>query len=198
MNRYIAFTVLVFALMVTGCSESQSTEATLPMNTGESVLLTAQAITALPMIDTMTAEIAEGLIFMREEEKVARDVYEALAKLWNLRVLQNISVSEQRHMDALKVLIDRYGLEDPVSENARGVFVNPDLQRLHNDLVARGSQSVQEALLVGILIEEVDIADLNKHLQAIEAESDIAIVYQNLKRGSENHLSAFLRNLERF
>ena len=52
-----------------------------------------------------------------------------------------------------------------------------------------------DALKVGATIEEVDIVDLQKHLKENDNE-DIALVYDNLMRGSRNHLRAFVINLK--
>jgi len=139
------------------------------------------------------AEI-DGLLFMREEEKLAHDVYASLYQTWNLPVFINISKSEQSHFDAIGVLIQRYGLTDSASSQA-GVFTNPDLQALYNDLIAQGERSVADALKVGAAIEEIDILDLQSRLVQTQ-RADIQQVYNNLEQGSRNHLYAFVRTLE--
>ncbi len=130
------------------------------------------------------------LLKMREEEKLARDVYLALYDAWELPVFSNISTAEQRHMDALGRMIARYGLEDPVVDDTPGVFSNPAFTDLYNQLVASGSQSSLDALKVGALIEEMDIVDIRAAL-AVTTHADLAGVYENLMRGSRNHLRAF-------
>jgi hypothetical protein len=141
----------------------------------------------------LSADESAALIYMREEEKLAHDVYVTLFAQWNLPTFQNISRSEQTHTDTVKALIDRYGLTDPASSQV-GVFTNPDLQSLYNDLVARGSQSLAEALKVGAAIEEIDILDLEKHLAQTD-KADIQQTFTNLERGSYNHLRAFVSTL---
>ena len=116
--------------------------------------------------DLTQAEI-DGLLYMREEEKLAQDVYTSLYQTWNLPVFKNISASEQSHFDALGVLIQRYGLTDPANTQA-GVFTNPDLQALYNDLMSQGKHSISEALMVGAAIEEIDI--LEDYLKAFKAK----------------------------
>jgi hypothetical protein len=134
---------------------------------------------------------------MREEEKLARDVYITLNELWNRRVFGNISGSEQRHMDAIKTLIDRYQLDDPVGVDSLGMFKNKTLQELYNKLIEQGSVSLIEALKVGALIEEIDILDIQNELNEQVDNQDINFVYSNLLKGSYNHLRAFVRNLNR-
>lgn len=143
----------------------------------------------------LTVEEIEGLLFMVEEEKLARDVYATLYATWQLPVFNNISASEQTHMDAVAGLIDRYSLDGYVSSEP-GVFNNPDLQTLYNDLVARGTKSVSEALKVGAAIEEIDILDLQSYLIQTD-NAEINQVYTNLLRGSENHLRAFTNFLSK-
>jgi hypothetical protein len=139
---------------------------------------------------------AEGILFMREEEKLARDVYLTLYDQWEMKVFSNIAKSESTHMDAVKTLIDRYSLEDPVEGREIGEFANEELQSLYDQLVEQGSQSLEDALRVGAAIEEIDILDLQAYVAQTD-KADIQIVYENLERGSRNHLRAFVSVLER-
>ena len=138
---------------------------------------------------------AEGLIFMREEEKLARDVYLYLYELWGAQVFANIAQSEDSHMQAVLTLIERYGLEDPASSTGHGEFINTDLQKLYDELVAAGSLSLKDAYLVGATIEEVDILDIQTYIDATDHD-DIIRVYESLIQGSSNHLRAFVQNIE--
>ncbi len=147
--------------------------------------------------DTSALSDAEtaGLIKMREEEKLARDVYQALGEKWNVPVFTHIAVSEARHTDAVKSLLSAHGVADPVSDDTRGVFQNAELAKLYTELVTRGSSSLVEAYRVGAYIEDLDIADLEKEIAATTHE-DIRVVYEHLQKGSENHMRAFNRNIE--
>ncbi len=144
----------------------------------------------------LSAEETAGLLKMREEEKLAHDVYMFLFDKWGLNSFENIASSEQTHMDEVKVLLDSYGLSDPAAGNAAGVFTDLELQRLYNDLTLKGSESLADALKVGGAIEEIDILDLREQMKNV-THSDIQVVYQNLENGSENHLRAFSGSLER-
>ncbi len=143
----------------------------------------------------ISQEEIEGLIFMREEEKLARDVYLTLYDRWGLRVFQNIASSEQKHTDSVKGLLDLYGIDDPVKDDAPGVFTNPDLQALYEQLVAQGNASLTDALKVGTAIEEIDILDLQEYLAETD-DQNISMVYDNLLHGSYNHLRAFVSQYE--
>jgi hypothetical protein len=142
----------------------------------------------------LTATEKYWLTYMREEEKLARDVYLFLYDKWNSRIFTNISASEQTHMDAIKTLLVRYGIPDPAADKGQGEFTNQELQDLYNDLIQQGSISLVEALKVGVFIEETDISDLNEGI-ASTRRKDIKTVYSNLLQGSLNHLKAFVSNL---
>lgn len=151
------------------------------------------SLESLPVGEVNQDEI-DAMLYMREEEKLARDVYTYLYEQWDLPVFANISSSEQTHMDAVLDLLNRYGLTDSASDQA-GVFNNADLQNLYTQLIAKGSQSLEEAFTVGAAIEEIDILDLQERLTLTDQE-DIRQVFENLLNGSYNHLNSFVGNLE--
>jgi len=145
---------------------------------------------------SLSAEEETGLLYMREEEKLAHDVYAHLYTLWGQQIFDNIAQSESTHTDSVKALLDQYGLVDPAADTAAGEFTNTDLQALYDQLVEQGKTSLEEALKVGALIEEVDIQDLQEQIAQTDNEA-ITLVYENLMKGSRNHLRAFVRNLDR-
>lgn len=154
-----------------------------------------QTVNSISSVNSsLDATETEGLIYMREEEKLAHDVYVTLYEQWGLSIFNNISNSEDNHENKIETLLNNYQIEDSVGDNPIGVFVNPDLQQLYNNLIAQGSQSLTEALKVGVLIEETDIADLQERIAQTD-NADIQQVYQQLLSGSNNHLSAFTSNL---
>ncbi len=146
---------------------------------------------------TLSSSEKSGLLKMREEEKLARDVYIALYKKWNLPIYKNISHAEQRHMDAVKALLKKYNIKDPVANLAPGVFKDPSVQKLYNKLVAEGKTSIVSALKVGATIEDLDISDLQKELKNTDNQ-DIKVLYQNLLKGSRNHMRGFCYILKRY
>jgi hypothetical protein len=152
------------------------------------------AYAQLPAPGDLSQEEADALVYMVEEEKLARDVYNVLYATWGSTTFQTIATSEQAHMDAIKNLLAVYGLTDPSSSQA-GVFSNPDLQVLYDQLTARGSQSLAEAFKVGGAIEEIDILDLQVRLAQTD-NADIQQVFNNLLKGSSNHLRAFVNALQ--
>lgn len=154
----------------------------------------AAYLATLPMKSVDSKEKA-GLAWVREEEKLARDVYAELGRTWNVRVFSNIGAAEQQHMDEVKLLLDRYSLPDPVGQNPAGVFADARLKTLYDRLVAKGKASLVDALKVGAEIEDLDLSDLERERAATDNQ-DIGAIYQNLARGSRNHLRAFVRNLE--
>ncbi len=150
-------------------------------------------ISSLPY-ENLSVEETNGLLLMREEEKLARDVYLTLYDTWQLNIFSNIARSEQTHTDAIKLLLDKYDLEDPMSSNDRGVFENEELQSLYDTLVLSGEESLVEALKVGATIEDLDIKDLDLLLTQTDNQ-DITTIYNNLNKGSRNHLRSFIQQL---
>jgi len=144
----------------------------------------------------LTDSEAGGLAFMREEEKLARDLYVALYDLYGLPVFSNIAQSESTHMQAILTLLETYGLSDPAEGMPAGKFSDPTLQSLYDNLLARGQESVEEALRVAALVEETDILDLQERLAQTD-QADITRTYENLLKASGKHLRAFAMQLER-
>lgn len=162
---------------------------------GLSVLLSFSNV--ISATTTLTAEEIEDLLHMREEEKLARDVYITLYNIYKIPIFNNISKSEERHMSEVKELIDKYQLEDPVTDDSVGKFSNPKFTELYNTLVERSKKSLVEALTVGAFIEDLDIKDLQNAI-ARTNKSDIKMVYENLTKASKNHIRSFIRQLQRY
>ncbi|AMQ19158.1 hypothetical protein A0127_08280 [Thermococcus peptonophilus] len=152
-------------------------------------------VSTLPAENLSQDEMA-AILYMREEEKLARDVYLTLYNETGLTVFRNIEKSEETHMDMVLSLIEKYNLTDPVEGLGIGEFASPEMESLYNELVERGKTSKLEALKVGAYIEELDIKDLNEWLEKVDNQ-DIRVVFENLRKGSENHLRAFVNNIEK-
>lgn len=141
----------------------------------------------------LSTEDRDALVFMYEEEKLARDVYTTLSGLWSIQQLNMIQGSEQNHMDAIGDLMTTYDV--PFETLEIGVFENTDLQSLYDDLVAEGSVSELAAVTVGATIEDLDIVDLQEYTMNTSSE-ELAAVYEQLTCGSRNHLRAFVMGIE--
>ena len=187
--------MLLAALLFTVASCSKDdTSANKGNNNGNINMANLQAqITSLPIEPLSLAE-SGSLSFMREEEKLARDVYITLYNKWGVNIFTNISNSEQTHMDAILMLLNKYSLPDPVAFNAVGVFNNTTLQSLYNQLLVQGNTSLLEAFKVGATIEDLDIFDLTNAIIYIDNQ-DIKLVYDMLTKGSRNHMRSFYKNI---
>jgi hypothetical protein len=141
---------------------------------------------------TLPAATKASLIFMVEEEKLARDVYTTLYAKTGLRQFANISKAEQTHMDLMKGLLKTYGIKDPTIGKAVGKFNSVALTALYKKLIADGSLSLVAALNAGIAVEEKDIADIKMILKT-KLPDDVKYVMDRLIAGSYNHLAAFTR-----
>lgn len=163
---------------------------------GKNYESSSQNIQTNKMQDTeLSEEQIEDLIFMYQEEKVARDVYLKLHEEWGMQIFKNIANAEQTHMNAVKGLLVKYDIPIPITEEDIGSFVLPELQLLYNDLMEKGLVSKIDALEVGVIIEEKDIIDISEKMEG--APFDIERVYGNLLDGSYSHLDAFNKVLNK-
>lgn len=188
---FLLATVLGFTVM--SCNKDDAPAGN-GNNNGNINMVNLQAqINSLPSEPLSAAELS-SLSFMREEEKLARDVYITLYNKWGVNIFTNISGSEQTHMDAILMLLNKYSLPDPAGSNTVGVFNNTALQNLYTQLVARGSTSILDAYVVGATIEDLDIFDLKNALLSNDNQ-DIKLVFDMLTKGSRNHLRSFYKNI---
>lgn len=153
---------------------------------------TAVASPTLPSdATTISSAVAADLAFSRDEERMARDLYAAIAATYDNAVpFSTIMTSEQRHYDAIGVLLARYGVADPSAGKAAGVYANADIQKLYDSLLAEAKVSLTEAYKVGVAVENRDIADVEGAMSTA-TQADIDRVYGNLLNGSRMHLQAF-------
>lgn len=190
-----SFLLLTAALVVSvsSCSKDDTPASNANENSNINIANLQAQITSLPN-EPLNATELSSLSFMREEEKLARDVYITLYNKWGVNIFTNISSSEQTHMESVLLLLNKYSLTDPVGTNPVGVFNNTTLQGLYTQLVAQGNTSILEAYKVGATIEDLDIFDLKNALINIDNQ-DIRLVYDMLTKGSRNHLRSFYKNV---
>lgn len=160
---------------------------------GTTSVIEANLKSALIETSDLTDSELASLLKMKEEEKLARDVYAVLAKKWGSQIFTNISAAENNHLNAIVLLLKNYGSTE-TSIGQAGIFTDAAVQTLYNDLVAKASVSIAEAYKIGALIEEMDIKDLTEALSGTTNEN-VTLVFENLLKGSRNHLRAFNRQL---
>ena len=189
----LTLSFVLISLLTMSCSKTDTLSIADQYGQFNSIYLNSQ-IATLPM-QTISDDEAKSLIHMREEEKLARDVYIAMFNKYGLRIFENISSSEQTHTDAILQLLTKYAIKDPVGVNAIGVFTDPGLQALYTSLVNSGNVSILEAYKVGATIEDLDLYDLKVDLLKVDNQ-DIILVYQMLSKGSRNHMRNYFSNLK--
>lgn len=194
MKKAAVASLAVSLLLTSGCAPAETSSTTPPMviAANESPTAISTASPSAPAVDKGVANdsaTAEQLAYLIEEEKLAHDVYTAMYELWGARAFGNILESEATHQDQVLSVMNIYAVEDPRSSEL-GEFNDPELQKLYDDLIAKGSKSLVDAYEVGVAIEELDIADLTQMLSTATDATVIAMM-ENLRRGSENHLRAF-------
>jgi hypothetical protein len=190
--RNILSTLLILSLLVS-CKKGGPLDNE-QANMTASLTAIQQSVAALPLENLEDAE-KERILFIREEEKLAYDVYKTMFDKYGVNIFQNIPNSELSHMEAMLTLIKKYNLVDPMDTSPRGVFKDATLQTLYTSLVTQGNTSVLAAYQAGALIEELDINDLNSSL-AVTNNQDIRLVYDFLNKGSRNHLRSFYKNIK--
>ena len=146
-----------------------------------------------PQAESILDSDIAALVFMLEEEKLARDTYKFLANLWSINQFTNIQKSEQTHMNAVENLLKQYNISYEILPD--GQFINDELQTFYNQFIKAGSLNTANAFQIGATIEDLDIVDLQKFIDASSNASVIA-VFENLQCGSRNHLKSFLKGIE--
>ncbi len=188
-----AFGAFALVIVLGGCSKNND-----PINTGQVNMTTSLAAINQTVINLPTEPLDDAekarILFIREEEKLAYDVYNAMFDKYGVNIFQNIPNSELSHMEAMLTIIKKYNLVDPMDTSPRGVFKDATLQTLYTSLVTQGNTSVLAAYQVGALIEELDIHDLNSSI-SVTNNQDVRIVYDFLNKGSRNHLRSFYKNI---
>lgn len=183
----ISSTIASSAVMAAG-APGQGRQDTTDSSTTDSVL---------DVSSELTGTETDDLRYMREEEKLARDVYMTMDEYWGNQTLvfAEIALSEDTHTSTVDYLLDKFGVEDPVVSDTIGEFTNEELQALYDKLIAEGANSFINALYVGALIEEKDMRDILAAINRTD-ERPIILAYSNLLDGSKSHLRAFVKVIE--
>jgi len=196
------FFILIAATVVTFVSCDKNENASSPYDVeilevaddGASTLLVNNFEETLSLkTDSLSSESLAELIFLLEEEKMAHDLYTSFFGFWNLQIFDRISRSEETHFNAVKTLLDFYEFPYEISEET-GVFINEEIQNLYDAFLAEGAISMENSLVAGAKVEEIDIADLMSLIETTTDEHAL-LLYNNLLIGSRNHLRAFYRNM---
>jgi hypothetical protein len=191
-TQMLFLSILLAAFYLTSCNDSTADFEPVFESIEKSLMIDGECTDSVftSTIDDLTEADIENLHFMREEEKLAHDVYLYFFDLYGERIFSQIAQSEAMHMEAILRLLDHFEIED-LSSTETGRFNNADLQALYDQLILSGEESLEAALAVGALIEETDIADLIESIEETE-NSDIELVLGKLLNGSYNHLKAFV------
>jgi hypothetical protein len=163
---------------------------------GQTVRIQKEAVIPIELVPLTEAE-KDMMIFIYQEEKLARDIYMAMNVSYpNCTIFANIALSEVKHMEAVRKLLDRYVTDEELAALTSlniGFFLDQELQELYGALLAQGGLSVDDAYAVGETIENKDIEDLTAALAiTLEVHLDILSVYTKLRDASYSHLEAFL------
>jgi len=187
----LILTVIIFTLG--SCKKDKNTVGNVKNTENINTVNLQSQVNILPK-ESLSVEELNSLAFLREEEKLAMDVYITLYNKWGVKIFDNISRSENSHMSLVLSLLNKYDLPDPVGANTVGIFKNTNLQALYNQLVLEGNKSPLNAYVVGATIEDLDLFDIKVALLKIDNQ-DIRYVLDILAKGSRNHMRSFYNNI---
>jgi len=226
-----------FSLSACNAGDSSSTGSLNTESTDSSLVSDLTAVEVIEVSDESSNESEEEssssnesqldkaeqhhLIFMRQEEKLARDVYTSLAGMWpDASIFVNIGEgSEQTHTDVMRDKLEEFNVDDPepntnILPSSIGVFTGElygsYFTANYQALVNKGSQSELDALYVGAFIEELDMHDIVECPEIIEDtdngisdcgldytdEPSLINAYNSLLDGSRSHLKAYVGRIE--
>lgn len=186
--------MLMLFMLAISCNDGNSSNSSQPSVDKSDVTTTTSIEPANPAAEELSEIEKEEILFLWEEEKLARDVYRNMFDKYKTKIFSNISKSEQSHMDSVKKILDRYKLSVPVDPSKTGNFRNPEIIALYKELMERGNNSLYDAYRVGLDIELMDIEDLTARLQTV-SDPEMRRIYENLLEASFNHKAAFEKNL---
>ncbi|UPT78558.1 DUF2202 domain-containing protein [Sulfurovum sp. XGS-02] len=134
----------------------------------------------------LTEEQKDMLFFIYQEEKVARDVYITLGKMYkNENTFRSMQITEQRHLECAKELCDIYGVDtSSMDESVIGAFESPLLKMLYDAYIEKGKSSLRDALEMAEFIGASD-TEMIEHA-SIGMPNDVVSVYEKLKKGNMN------------
>lgn len=187
----LILTVIIFTFG--SCKKDKNTVGNVKNTENINTVNAQSQVNILPK-ESLSVEELNSLAFLREEEKLAMDVYITLYNKWGVKIFDNISKSENSHMSLVLSLLTKYDLPDPIGSNTVGIFKNTNLQTLYNQLVLEGNKSPLNAYIVGATIEDLDLFDIKMALLEIDNQ-DIKYVFDLLAKGSRNHMRSFYKNI---
>jgi len=158
---------------------------------GAAALLAPAGPVTADTASAATSALQRDLQLMRDEERMARDLYRVIAAKYDgLLPFSRITRAEQQHFTSVGTMLTRYRIADPARGKTAGRYRSAEIQRLYDGWKARAMTSKEEAFRVGIELEKRDIADLRRAIGQT-TNGDVKFVYQRLLNGSQNHLRAF-------
>ncbi len=117
-----------------------------------------------------------------QDEYMARSEYDLMMEKFDVsRPFSNITGAEEMHINALEDLFETYDLTIPKDES---------------QIYVLEPESLQDNYEMGISAEIANI-EMYEHFLSQSLPSDVRIVFEHLKRGSENHLKAFQRHFDK-
>lgn len=160
---------------------------------GVSSMTRANVVPVLDATSPLTADEIEFLYAMREDEKLARDLY---AYFWTryptAPQIQRISKAEESHIAAIETVLDYYEISYPAM-SAPGVFEDSTRQALYDELALK-SETMLEAFQTMAFVEDRDLFAY-KMVQSQITNANLSLLIENMIKASTNHLKAAIRQI---
>lgn len=171
----LAILLSLSLLLITGCDNEKEIETV----ETDVILSDYGAVGALADEDL---SLEKMLLYALQDEYLARGEYEAIMNEYgSIRPYSNIMKAEETHIEYLREIYAAYGIEFP-SDTSEEHIVLP--------------ASLLEAARTGVQAEIDNIAMYEKFLKE-ELPDDVRDVFEALMKGSESHLSAFTKQVDK-
>lgn len=200
MRTYLITATLAGLFTLASCSQSDDVvqdDSTLSIlkveEDGTSMMTRANITPVMEATSPLTADETEFLYAIREDEKIAHDVYAAFSALYPAaKTISKIMTAESSHISAAEAVLDYYEIEYPPLSDT-GIFEDADRQALYNDLITKGTTLIKAYGTMALMEEETVYA--YKSIQNQLTNSNLSLLLSQLIKASSNHLRATVRQV---
>jgi len=137
-----------------------------------------------------------GLLQMVEIEKLHHDVYLCMSENNQCEIFDELCSCDKNFMDQLSEKVDKYKLENPITERETGIYADPDIQAKYNEFLIISNGQLQDFLAFAKQIEEYGLASLTTRMAQVDGNEDIAEIYTDMKEQSQCQLESIVNKID--
>ncbi len=145
--------------------------------------------------EDLSGQEEKGIVFVREEEKVAVNFYGMMSDLFGSEVLTQLAESERTHLGVTALPVEKYHLQDPTVDRTDGEFMSNSLQAHYDELIEEGSPSLSDAFIAGTTLQEASLVTIQNQLDRVANNRDLRNMYAALRVATRNHLRIMFREV---